>query len=145
MDGLKTSGYEAKRRLSYLQTLERARRELEAWSALKSFGRTNSDRTLPLRPLSKWIGISAGAKLSLFDDHGRGRIPFHEMYITVVFRDEYAVVVSARLGSYNSGGFSILAVDLNIAVGKGIVVFREPDGETVNATMPNHSGIRIDG
>jgi hypothetical protein len=31
MDDLKTSGYEAKRRQSWLQTLEPARKELEAW------------------------------------------------------------------------------------------------------------------
>ena len=67
------------------------------------------------------------------------------MNITIILCDEYAVMVGAWLGSYNSAGFSILPVNLGIAVGKGIVVFREPDRETVNAAMPNQLGACFDG
>jgi hypothetical protein len=98
-----------------------------------------------MRPLKKRKGNSSGAELSLFDYHGRGRIPFHEMNITIVLRDEYAILVLARLGSYHSTGLSILPVNLSVAVGKWIVIFRKPDSETVNATMPNHLGACIDG
>jgi hypothetical protein len=89
--------------------------------------------------------MSSGAELSLLDYHGGGGIPFHEMNITVILCDEYAIVVRARLGSYDSGGFSIFAVSLSITVGKGIVVFRKPDSETINAAMPNHLGTCFDG
>ena len=66
------------------------------------------------------------------------------MNITIILCDEYAVMVGAWLGSYNSAGFSILPVNLSTAVGQGIVVFREPDSETINAAMPNHLGACFD-
>jgi hypothetical protein len=98
-----------------------------------------------MRPLKKRKGVSSGAELPLFNDHGRGRIPFHEMNITIVLCDEYTILVLTRLGSHHSAGFSILPVNLSIAVGKWIVVFRKPDSETVNAAMPNHLGACLGG
>ena len=53
-------------------------------------------------------------------------------------------MVDARLGSHNSARFSILAVNLGIAVGDGIMVFGEPDGKTVYAAMPDHLGIWLE-
>jgi len=66
------------------------------------------------------------------------------MNIAIVLCDEYAVMVDVLLCPDDSARFSILAVNLSIAVGKWIVVFRKPDGETVNATMPNYFGIWLD-
>jgi len=67
------------------------------------------------------------------------------MNVAIILCDEYAVVVGARLGSNHNAGFSVLPVNLIIAAGKWIVVFGEPYGETVNAAMPNHLGIWLDG
>jgi hypothetical protein len=67
------------------------------------------------------------------------------MNIAIILCDEYAVMVGARLGPYDGTRFSILPINFSIAVGKRIMVFREPDGETVDAAMPDHFAILCNG